>query len=145
MSKINALHAVTDTLNRTLEAAVQQLENKRIHLKRDYAFIRALIQECDEAGVDFTDKIEDYSYTGGLRRIDRSLLPLVRKVAGCPISKHFSTAEDAKTVCVYVTLKSGIYKDLEFSYLAPAPKGKKCKVKEVEYPARKSFELVCEK
>ena len=145
MSNINYLHEATEALNEKLESAVQELENKRKQLKRDYAFIKELIRKCDEAGVDFTDKIEDYSFNGGLRRIDRSLLPLVRKVAGCPISKNFSTAHDAKTVCVYVILKSGVYKDLEFSYHAPAPKGKKCKVKEVDHPARKSFELVCEK
>jgi len=145
MSKINALHAVTDTLNTKLEEAAEYFEATRRQLKRDYAFIKELIKKCDEKGVDFTDKI-DVCYLGGeLRSIDRSLLPLVRKVAGCSISKKWSTAEDAKTVKVYVTLKSGVYKGLEFSYLAPAPKGKKCKVKEVEYPARKAFELVCEK
>ena len=145
MSKINALSAVTDTLNTKLEEAAEYFEHQRRRLKRDYAFIKGLIKKCDEKGVDFTDKI-DVCYCGGeLRSIDRSLLPLVRKVAGCSISKKFSTAEDAKTVRVYVILKSGVYKDLEFSYLAPAPKGKKCKVKEVEVPARKSFELVCEK
>ena len=145
MSNINYLNEATEALNEKLESAVQDLENKRKQLKRDYAFIKELIRKCDEAGVDFTDKIEDYSFNGGLRRIDRSLLPLARKAAGCPISKHFTSAENATTVCVYVILKSGIYKGLEFSYLAPAPKGKKCKVKEVVNAPYKSFELVCEK
>jgi len=144
MSNINTLSAVTNTLNDKLEQAAEYFEETRRRLKRDYAFIKKLIKLCDEKGVDFTDKI-DVCYLGGeLSSIDRSLLPLVRQVAGCSISKKWSKAEDEKTVKVYVALKSGDYKGVEFSYLAPAPKGKKCKVKEVEYPARKAFELVCE-
>ena len=130
--------------NESLERAVEYLEEKRKEVKRDYAFIKELLLKCDKAGVDWTDKIDTY-YNGGLREIDRSLLPLARKAAGCSISKKFSTAEDAKTVRVYVRLNSGVFKDLEFSYLAPAPKGKKCKVKEVVNAPYKSFELVCEK
>ncbi|MDG2213360.1 MAG: hypothetical protein P8M70_06010, partial [Verrucomicrobiota bacterium] len=67
------------------------------------------------------------------------------KAAGCPISKKFTSAEDADTVRVYVTLGSGVFKNLEFSYTSPAPKGKKCKVKEIVNEPYKSYELVCEK
>ena len=144
MSKINGFLDADTERNESLEQAVKYLELKRKELKRDYAFIKELLRQCDEAGVDWTDKIETY-YNGGLREIDRSLLPLARKAAGCSISRKFSTAEDAKTVRVYVILKSGVFQDLEFSYLAPAPKGKKCKVKEVVNAPYKTFELVCEK
>ena len=151
MSKINGLLAADVERNEALERAVEHLENKRKELKRDYAFIKELIRQCDEAidwdgrlGVSFEGKIDTY-YNGGLREIDRSLLPLARKAAGWSISKKFSTAENADTVRVYVILKSGVFKDLEFSYLAPAPKGKKCKVKEVTHDSYTSFELVCEK
>ena len=145
MSFINGLLDVDVELAKTLEKAVQTLENKRSELKRDYAFIKELIRKCDEVGVDFAGKIDTYGFNGGLHSIDRSLLPLARKAAGCSISKNFSTAVDAKTVRVYVRLKSGDFKDLEFSYTAPAPKGKKCKVKEVVNEPYKTFELVCEK
>ena len=144
MSKINGFLDADTERNESLEQAVKYLELKRKELKRDYAFIKELLRQCDEAGVDWTDKIETY-YNGGLREIDRSLLPLARKAAGCSISRKFSTAEDAKTVRVYVILKSGVFQGLEFSYLAPAPKGKKCKVKEVVNAPYKSYELVCEK
>ena len=132
-------------LGTTLEKAVQTLENKRSELKRDYAFIKELIRKCEEAGVAFAGLIDTYGYTGGLHAIDRSLLPLARKAAGCSISKHFSSAVNAKTVRVFVRVKSGDFKGLEFSYTAPAPKGKKCKVKEVIQEPYKTFELVCEK
>ena len=144
MSKINGLLAADIERNESLERAVEYLEEKRKEVKRDYAFIKELIQQCDEAGVDFTNKIDTY-YNGGLREIGRSLLPLARKAAGCSISKKFSTAENADTVRGYVILKSGVFKDVEFSYLSPAPKGKKCKVKEVLNAPYKTFELVCEK
>jgi hypothetical protein len=145
MTFINTLSGATSHLEEKLEDAAKAFEATRKSERLNLGFVRKLIEECDKAGVDFENKIKLYRYAGGIDSIDRSLLPLVRKAAGCPISKQSASAVDAKTVNVYVSLKSGVFKGIEFSYTSPAPKGKKCKIKEVVSEPYKSFALVCEK